>query len=171
MEEFKGTWSPTQAWLGKERRRAVFQWQSPISKDLENWESGWGCWEEPWLRVINMPSKGRETQTSRGSRVPGFHSQLGKHSCSTRAALGNMHVYSLSAGDNSMDSGVPGVGDLAYLLHSPLCLASGLGFPWSMLPWGTGLETLWTICPEAPLECVVTWRYDCASRAIHGGAP
>lgn len=55
------------------------RWQKPISKDLET-PSKWLrlLREEPLPRVINHPSEERETQTSRGSRVPGFHSHLGE---------------------------------------------------------------------------------------------
>lgn len=103
-------------WLRKEPcwKRAALWWQSPISKDPESWESGWGCCEEPWLGVINMPSQERETQTSWGSRVPGFYGYLGTHSCSIRAAP---VCYSR----------VPGMGDLWFLLHSSLCFCIWTG--------------------------------------------
>lgn len=104
-------------------------WQSPISKDLENWKSGWGCWEEPWLRVINMSSKERETQTSRGSRVPGFHGYLGTHSCSIRAAPVS-YSYCASACYSLLITpyilGFLGW-DLGFLLHPPLCFCIWAG--------------------------------------------
>jgi hypothetical protein len=106
---------------------------APISKHLENRESGWAAEKGPPAQVINQLSEEREPL-----RVPeslGSTAILKKHSCFIRAAPWQHKYYSLSARANALESGVTGNGRLGLpRALFPVLLHLGWDFPEACFP-------------------------------------